>query len=222
MQPYSFTTPRTAHYYSLGEPGAAIAHLWICLHGHHQPVAGLAAQLVHLDTPERLLILPEALSRHALPETSGQASDALGVWFAPHSVADDLADVTTYLDGLTDAIRARCPAGTPVTVLGYGHGAAAAVGWLTENHLPYDRLILYAAVLPPEIDRRALFAALPPCPIAVVSTTTDAFTAETDGRGLVQDLRAAGHTARLSYADEGPLTLAALGAGGEAKGQRPS
>lgn len=221
MQPYSFTTPRTAHYYSLGEPGPAIAHLWICLHGHHQPVAGLAAQLVHLDTPERLLILPEALSRHALPETSGRSADALGVWFAPHSVADDFADVTTYLDGLTDAIRARCPAGTPVTVLGYGHGAAAAVGWLTENHLPYDRLILYAAVLPPEIDRRALFAALPPRPIAVVSTTTDAFTTETDGQGLVQDLREAGHTARLSYADEGALTLAALGAGGEAKGMPP-
>ena len=221
MQPYSFTTPRTAHYYSLGEPGPAIAHLWICLHGHHQPVAGLAAQLVHLDTPERLLILPEALSRHALPETSGQATDALGVWFAPHSVTDDFADVTTYLDGLADAIRARCPAGTPITVLGYGHGAAAAVGWLTENHLPYDRLILYAAVLPPEIDRRALFAALPPRPIAVVSTTTDTFTPETDGSALVQDLREAGHTARLSYADEGPLTLAALGAGGEAKGLRP-
>lgn len=215
MQPISFITPRTAHYYSLGEPGPAIGHLWVCLHGHHQPVAGLAAQLVHLDTPERLLILPEALSRHAQPETSGRATDALGVWFAPHSVEYDFADVTTYLDGLTDATLKRCPAGTPVTVLGYGHGAAAAVGWLAENHLPYERLILYAAVFPPEIDRRALFAALSPRPIVVVSTTTDSFTPEADGLALLQDLREAGHAARLSYADEGPLTLAALGAGGE-------
>ena len=220
MQPQTFTTARTAHYYSLGEPGPAIEHLWICLHGHHQPVAGLAAQLVNLDTPERLLILPEALSRHALPETSGRPTDALGVWFAPHSVDADLADVTTYLDGLTDLIRAQCPPGTPITVLGYGHGAAAAVGWLAENHLPYARLILYAAVFPPEIDRRALFSALPPRPIAVVSTTADIFTPEADGRALLQDLREAGHTARLSYADVGALTLAALGAGGENKGLR--
>ncbi len=220
MLPYTFTTPRTAHYYSLGEPGPGIQHVWVCLHGHDQPVADLAAQLVNLDTPERLLILPEALSRHARPETSGRPSDALGVWFAPHSVEDDLADVTTYLDGLTDFILARCPAGTPVTVLGYGHGAAAAAGWLAENHLPYDRLIFYAAVFPPEIDRRALFLALPPRPVAVVSTTADVFTAEADGRALVQDLRDAGHSARLSYADVGPLTLAALGAGGEASGLR--
>ena len=217
MEPYAFTTPRTAHYYSLGEPGPGIGHLWVCLHGHDQPVAGLAAQLVQLDTPERLLILPEALSRHARPETSDRVADALGTWFAPHSVDVDLADVTTYLDGLTDAVRARCPAGTPVTVLGYGHGAAAAVGWLAENHLAYDRLILYAPVFPPEIDRRALFAALSARPIVVVSTTTDSFTPEADGRALVQDLRDAGRTARLSYADVGPLTLAALGAGGEAR-----
>ena len=221
MQPIAFITPRTAHYYSLGAPGPGIGHLWVCLHGHHQPVAGLAAQLVHLDMPERLLILPEALSRHARPETSGRPGDALGVWFAPHSVADDLVDTTTYLDGLTDAIRARCPAGTPVTVLGYGHGAAAAVGWLAENHLPYERLILYAPVFPPEIDRRALFGALARRPVAVVSTTADSFTPEADGRALLQDLRDAGHAARLSYADEGPLTLAALGAGGEAKTAHP-
>ena len=220
MQPYTFVTSRTAHYYSLGEPGPDIEHLWVCLHGHDQPVADLAAQLVNLDTPERLLILPEALSRHARPETSDQASDALALWFTPHSVAEDLADATTYLDGLTDAIRTRCPAGTPVTVLGYGHGAAAALGWLTENHLVFVRLILYAAVLPPEIDRRALFAALPARPIVVVDTATDGFSAEADGRALVQDLLEAGQTARLSYADEGLLTLAALGAGGEAGGLR--
>ncbi len=185
MQPYTFVTPRTAHYYSLGEPGPDIEHLWVCLHGHDQPVADLAAQLVNLDTPERLLILPEALSRHARPETSDRASDALALWFTPHSVEEDLADTTTYLDGLTDAIRARCPAGTPVTVLGYGYGAAAALGWLAENHLVFERLILYAAVLPPEIDRRALFAALPARPIVVVASTTDGFTPEADGRALV-------------------------------------
>ncbi|WP_310390879.1 hypothetical protein [Hymenobacter sp.] len=219
MSPYSFTTPRTAHFYSLGEPGPAIAHLWVCLHGHDQAVADLAAQLVNLDTPERLLVLPEALSRRADPATSDRPTDALGVWFAPHSVDADLADLTTYLDGLTDHIRARCPAGTPVTVLGYGHGAAAAVGWLAENHLVFERLILYAAVFPPEIDRRTLFAALPQRPIVVVSTTT-AFTPEVEGAELVRELLDAGQTARLSYADAGLLTLAALGAGGEARSSR--
>ena len=39
----------------------------MCLHGHDQPLAHLVEQLRNLDTPERLLLLPEALSRYALP-----------------------------------------------------------------------------------------------------------------------------------------------------------
>ena len=129
--------------------------MWVCLHGYDQPVAGLAAQLVDLDTPEYLLILPEALSRHARPEILDRSSDALGAWFALHSAVDDLADVTIYLDGFTSFIFARCPAGTLVTVLGYGHSTAA--GWLAGNHLAYDKLIFYATVFPPDLDRHVLF-----------------------------------------------------------------
>ena len=57
MLPLNFTTSRTARYLSLGEPGAAITQVWVCLHGHGQPLAGLAAHLQNLDTPERLLLL---------------------------------------------------------------------------------------------------------------------------------------------------------------------
>ena len=63
--------------------------------------------------------------------------------------------MTIYLDGFTSFIFARGPAGTLVTVLGYGHSTAA--GWLAGNHLAYDKLTLYATVFPSDLDRRALF-----------------------------------------------------------------
>lgn len=220
MQRHSSPTPHRAYFYSLGEPGPAIQHVWICLHGHDQPVANLAAQLVNLDTPERLLILPEAPNQAAPSGRSDARSGLSAVWFRQASLGPDLALMRAYLDELTAFILADCPPDTPLTVLGYGHGAVAAAAWLANNGFAYDRLILYAAVFPPEISRPQLFADLPHAPVVVVATTADVFTPEANGAGLVQDLRAAGLTARLSYADDGPLTLAALGAGREEGGLR--
>lgn len=60
-----FPSPGPAPLITTASVSPAIEHLWVCLHGYDQPVAGLAAQFVDLDTPEYLLILPEALSRPA-------------------------------------------------------------------------------------------------------------------------------------------------------------
>jgi predicted esterase len=212
MIPLSFTTPRTARYVSLGEPGPAIEHVWVCLHGHDQPMAELADQLRNLDTPERLLLLPEALSRHALAPVDGQAPRTAAAWFAPDSLLADLADLSTYLDGLTQEVLAQCPPGTPLTVFGYGHGAAAACRWLAGNTLEYSRLIMCAPVFPAEIDRRATLVALPGRPVLVVSTTNDTYTREAIGEGLMQDLLDVGLSAQQRLVDAGPLPLAALGA----------
>lgn len=222
MQPQTFITARTARYYCLGEPGPTIRHVWFCLHGEGQPVAEFAAQLRNLDTPERLLILPEALSRYSLPPGPDGALRTGAAWFAPPDLLPDLADLTTYLDALAETILAACPPHTPVTVLGYGHGAAAACRWLASNRVAYDRLILYAAVFPPEIDRRATLVALPDRPVSVVATTVDTYTPEALGEGLVQDLLDVGLSAQLSYVAEEGLTLAALGAGAEASSYDPT
>jgi len=213
MTPFTFTTPRTARYLQLGEPGPAIEHVWVCLHGHDQPVAELTEQLRNLDTPERLLLLPEALSRYPLPPDEGAEARTGAAWFASDSLLPDLADLGAYLDALTTQVLAACPPNTPLTVLGYGHGAAAACRWLAGNGVDYTRLILYAAVFPAEIDRRATLVALPERPVLVVSTTTDTYAPEAAGEGLMQDLLDVGLSAQQRLVDAGnPLPLAALGA----------
>lgn len=221
MQPLSFATTRTARYYSLGEPGSAIQHVWFCLGAHGQPTGELAAQLTNLDTPERLLILPEGLSRfEVLADAPAPGAPALApytgtAWFAPDSLLLDLADLTLYLNALAEQVLSACPPNTPVTVLGCGHGAAAACRWLAGGHVTYERLLLYAAVFPADIDRRATLVALPERPVLIISTTTDTYSPEAAGEGLLQDCLAVGLPAQLRLVDAGPLTLAALGAGGE-------
>ena len=136
MIPLPFTTPRTARYLSLGEAGPAIEQVWVCLHGHGQPLAELAALLRNLDTPACLLLLPEALSRYDQPvdaNAAGIADEAPrtdAAWFAAETLLPDLADLTTYLDALAAQVLTACPLDVPMTVLGYGHGAAAACRWL--------------------------------------------------------------------------------------------
>lgn len=217
MLPLSFTTSRTARYLCLGEPGPAIAHVWVCLHGHCQPLAELAVHLKNLDTPERLLLLPEALSRYEQPQDANadgiidEAPRTDAAWFAAETLLPDLTDLAAYLDALTAQVLAACPPDTPVTVLGYGHGAAAACRWLASNGRPYERLILVAPVFPPEIDRRATLVALPEHPVLVVSTTTDTYSPEAAGEGLMQDLLEVGLSAQQRLVDAaGPLPLAAL------------
>ena len=211
MLNHSFTTTRTARYRSLGEPGPTIEHVWICLHAHYEQVDGLAAQLLNLDTPERLLVLPEALSRYELPTDSLEQQPGQAAWFAAGSLELDLADLSAYLTALARQVLAGCPPGTPLTVLGHGHGAAAACRWLADNETEYLRLILYAPVFPSETDRKATLAALPRRPVLVVSTTTDTYGSEAAGEGLMQDLLAEGLAAQQRLVDAaGPLPLAAL------------
>lgn len=190
--------------------------MWVCLHGHGQSLSELAAYLQNLAGPGQLLLLPEALSRYEQPQDTNAdgivdaAPRTDAAWFAAETLLPDLTDLATYLDGLVAQVLASCPPATALTVLGYGHGAAAACRWLAGNTRPYDRLILAQPVFPPEIDRRATLVALPEYPVLVLSDTSSA-TAEAVGAGLLQDLLEVGLTARrCPVAAAGPLPLAAL------------
>jgi predicted esterase len=211
---HDFSTVRTARYALLGEPGPGIRSVWFCLHEAGQSVAELAGQLAPLDTPDRLLVLPEGLSRFAAPRAvPAGPSQMVATWLAPGSgdLLPDLADLTAYLDSLAQHILAQCPPDVSVTVLGCGQGAAAACRWLSGNRLNYERLVLYAASFPPDFDRRATLVGLPDRPVTVIATTVDTLTAEAAGDALVSDLRDVGLKAALRHVAPGSIALAALG-----------
>ena len=111
---------------------------------------------------------------------------------------------------LAKEVLAACPPDTPLTVLGYGHGATAACRWLAGNDVEYARLILCAPMFSATIDRRATLVALPERPVLVESTTADTYTPEAAGEGLMQDLLDVGLSAQQRLVDAGPIPLAAL------------
>lgn len=231
MQPLELAVPRTARYYALGDshrPGPSPRPVWFCLHAHGQPVAELAQHLAPLAVAGPRLILPEGLSRHALPpppaaslaaDVPALAPQTGAVWFAPDSLLPDLADLTGYLDLLAAEVLARHSPEAVVTVVGFGEGAAAACRWLAGGRQPYARLVLYDPVFPPDIDRRAAFVSLPERPVLVLQTlgaagAADA-AAEPAGReqlqeALLADLAAVGLQAEQRLLPAGTSILAAL------------
>ena len=210
MLPLTFATPRTARYLLLGEPGPAINQVWVCLHGHGQALAEFADSLLHLASPERLLLLPEGLSRFEMLTDGAEFPRTEATWFAPDSLLPDLADLSAYLDALTREVLVACSPGTPLTVYGYGYGAAAACRWLANNGVDYAQLILHDAVFPAQIDRRATLVGLPERPVLVVSPT-NADVSVAHEANLMQDLLDVGLSARHCCVDaRRPLPLAVL------------
>ncbi len=153
------TVPRTARYYTLGEPGARTTEVWFALHGYGQLAAAFLSALEPLDDGSRLIVAPEALSRFYLGGVGSRAAAERAVGAAWMTREDRLAEIDDQVRYL-DAVTRRCsPASRPITprvcVLGFSQGTTAAARWLALGTARVERLILWGGELPPDLDLSA-------------------------------------------------------------------
>ena len=64
----------------------------------------------------------------------------------------DIADNVHWLNALLDELKQGYNPDS-ITLLGFSQGAATAARWYQQNPKQFDRLILWAAVFPPDIER---------------------------------------------------------------------
>ena len=110
--------------------------------------------------------------------------------------------------------RFPAPAGARSVLLGFSQGVATAARWAAAGGGPFERLILWAGVFPPDVDLGPDAAALRPLPIDCVLGDADPFF----GEGLLDDtdarFREAGLTVRTTRFSGGhaicPTTLVQL------------
>ena len=62
----------------------------------------------------------------------------------------DIENYLTYLNALYTKEVGSSP--LPVTILGFSQGAATASRWVLDKKVRFDRLILWAGILPPDMD----------------------------------------------------------------------
>jgi predicted esterase len=154
MQEHHLTVPRSARYYTLGEPGPAVRQVWIVCHGYGQLAGRFLAHFEPIADASRLIVAPEGLSRFYLE--SGVHERVGATWMTREDRLAEIEDYVRYLDALHAALFRQVDRGAvQLVVLGFSQGVATAARWVARG-VRVERLVAWGGVLPPELDFAAL------------------------------------------------------------------
>lgn len=180
MDEHELVFPYRARYYKTGTVTPATKQVWFVIHGYGQ----LAKYFIHkfrsLDEHGICVIAPEGLSRFYLEslQPTGRANDRVGAtWMTRENRLMDIDNYLHYLDELY--IKELKGLNIPVTVLGFSQGAATASRWVTHGQIRFQRLILWAGILPPDMDFEASREILKDKNTYLVYGTADPFLGDT-------------------------------------------
>ena len=138
---------KTFRYQQIGELDKA-TQLLIVLHGYGQ----LAEFFIRKfnDVPENYLVIaPEGMHRFYLNGTSGRVGAS---WMTKEDRESDIQDNLNWLNQLLNELKEKKKF-EKIILLGFSQGGATAARWYYSKKVPFDQLILWASVFPPDLER---------------------------------------------------------------------
>ncbi len=173
---------RTARYFTLGTPGPETRDVWFCCHGYGQLASDFVQEFECIAAPERLVVVPEALSRFYVPEGPGfHAADAKigATWMTREDRDAEISDYVRYLDALYDDVFSKTDRSSAhVTVLGFSQGGATVNRWLMQGKARAERLIMWGSLLASDIDLGAAAKLFQTLDLKIVYGERDQFSNE--------------------------------------------
>ncbi len=150
MRQHHLTINRKVRYATLGEASDRLRQVWFVCHGY----GGLAHRFLEpfsaLDDGSRLLVAPEGLSRYYVDHAARRVGAS---WMTAEDRLTDIADYVAYLDQLCDVMLGGIDrTAIQLCVLGFSQGAATVSRWTALGKADVDRLILWAGLVPPDLD----------------------------------------------------------------------
>ena len=142
-----------ARYFSSGEITGKTKHILFVLHGYGQLAQYFIRKFAALENKDVVVIAPEGLSRFYTDplEGSGRKSNRVGAtWMTKEDRLVDIENYVNYLD--TVFAQTVGEKKIPVSVLGFSQGSATASRWILSKNIRFDRLILWAGILPTDMD----------------------------------------------------------------------
>ena len=207
MRPHHLRVPRTARYYTLGAPSAAVNELWVVCHGYGQLAAPFLQHFARIASPARLIVAPEGLSRYYVDRSStpNDAPPAVGAsWMTREDREHEIVDHVAYLDALVELLRPRDRArDVRVRVLGFSQGVATVGRWIALGRVRVNEMILWAGAFPPDVEPASLTARLRGARVTLVVGSRDKLANWAGADTQLQRFREAGIDARLRTFDGG-------------------
>jgi len=170
---------RTARYYTLGAEGGDPRAVWFVLHGYGQLAGTFVRFFADIAKPGTLVVAPEALSRFYLvnPDSAPAHERPVGAtWMTREDRESEVSDYVEYLDALRDEIIGDRP--VAVNALGFSQGAATATRWVLNGRGRIERLVLWAGLMPPDVDLARGLVRLRDTRVALVAGTRDHYLSE--------------------------------------------
>lgn len=142
-------------YFKLGEIDAQTKAVWFVLHGYGQLAQYFLPKFKSLTAHNICVIAPEGLSHYYLEDASSRSktgSTRVGAsWMTRENRLTDIENYITYLNSVLQR-EAGTYKNPDVTILGFSQGAATASRWALSNSVYFRRLILWAGILPADMD----------------------------------------------------------------------
>lgn len=199
---HHISVERTARWYTLGEPGPRTGEVWFVLHGYGQLAEQFIGYCAALDDGTRYVVAPEALNRFYLvaPGDAPASERPVGAtWMTREDREREIGDYVAYLDALYDRVFESLPRDqVHVRVMGFSQATATAARWVVRGaRVEADDLVLWAGLLPPDIDLSLGKGALVGVPLTVVVGSRDQYATPAAVAEQDAKLRAAGIEYRL-------------------------
>ncbi len=136
-----------------GEDPSLLSEVWVACHGYKQLAHRFVRRLLPIATQARKIVAPEALSRFYLDSDGGRhgpTSIVGATWMTREDRENEIADYVHYLDLVNkrfspkrDVLR---------VAFGFSQGVHTVARWSVMGSTPVDRLILWGAYIPPDLD----------------------------------------------------------------------
>ena len=164
----------------MGSFDASLTEVWIVCHGHGQLASRFLTRFIPIEREDRLFVAPEALSRYYLTPPQGgphAPNTPVGAtWMTSEDREREIEDYVRYLDLLYDEVFSLVRReAVRLWVLGFSQGSATVARWVARGKVDPDRVVLWAGLLPPELNAQDASALTRRAPLTVVLGRQDDF-----------------------------------------------
>lgn len=136
----------SGRYYLEGD--TAGEDIWFIFHGQGQLPQYFKDKFRSLHKHGRLLVFPEGLNRYYLAGFYGRVGAG---WMTKEDRLTDIENYLIYLNQIHNQVL-KGNTSRKITILGFSQGAATASRWIANGLVNCKHLILWAGILPPDMD----------------------------------------------------------------------